>query len=137
MSDETGNFVSQRLGGDQGDFLDDPLVGVEVKRQFSVVPEMFKIRRSKLIFLSLKKQCLLFDNDPSGLLDGLGANTAHFDAYKEKNLIFLRLFGKTRLGKRKLSAAFWRNFFSKQKLTQLFPSQQLQLPARENRSKSK
>ena len=50
MSDETGNFVSQRLGGDQGDFLDDPLVGVEVKRQFSVVPEMFKIRESNLHF---------------------------------------------------------------------------------------
>lgn len=56
VSDESGNLVPQRLSGDEGHFLDDPLVGVEVQGQLSVV---------------------LLDDDPGGLLDGLGADATH------------------------------------------------------------
>ena len=38
MSNETGNFVPQGLGGDNRNFFDDPLVGVEIKGQLCVVP---------------------------------------------------------------------------------------------------
>ena len=37
MSDEAGDFVTQRLGRNHGDFFNDSLVGVEIKGQFCVV----------------------------------------------------------------------------------------------------
>lgn len=49
-----GDFVTQRLGGDDGHLLADTLVGVEVQAQSSVV---------------------LLDDDLGGLLDGLCPNT--------------------------------------------------------------
>ena len=49
-------LVAERLGGDDGDLLDDPLVGVEVEGQLCV------------IFLDNYTRCLL---------DGLGSDTAH------------------------------------------------------------
>ena len=39
MSNETVNLVPQRLGRDHGYLLNDPLVGVEIEGQLSVVPE--------------------------------------------------------------------------------------------------
>ena len=51
-----GYLVAERLGGDDGDLLDDPLVGVEVEGQLGVV---------------------LLDDDASCLLDSLGSDTAH------------------------------------------------------------
>ena len=51
-----GYLVAERLGGDDGDLLDDPLVGVEVEGQLGVV---------------------LLDDDTSCLLDSLGSDTAH------------------------------------------------------------
>jgi len=56
MSNKSGDLIPQWLGGDKGHFFDDPLVGVEVQRQLGVV---------------------LLDDDPGGLLDGLGSNSAH------------------------------------------------------------
>lgn len=52
--DIPGDFVTQRLGGDDGHLLADTLVGVEVQTQSSVV---------------------LLDDDLGGLLDGLCPNT--------------------------------------------------------------
>ena len=49
-------LVAERLGGDDGDLLNDPLVGVEVESQLRVV---------------------LLDDDTSSLLHGLGSDTAH------------------------------------------------------------
>lgn len=49
-----GNFVAQRLGGDDGHLLADALVGVEVQPQTGVV---------------------LLNDDLGGLLDGLCPNT--------------------------------------------------------------
>ena len=37
MSDETGNSDSERLGVDNRNFFDDPLVGFKVEGQFSVI----------------------------------------------------------------------------------------------------
>ena len=37
MSDETGNFVTERFGRNYCNFFNDPLVGVKVEGQFSVV----------------------------------------------------------------------------------------------------
>ena len=37
MSDETGNFVSERFGRNYCNFFNDPLVGVKIEGQFSVV----------------------------------------------------------------------------------------------------
>ena len=56
MSDEAGDLVPQRFAGDESDLLDDPLVGVEIEVQSGVV---------------------LLDDDPSGLLHGLGTNARH------------------------------------------------------------
>ena len=53
---QTQYLVAEGLGGDDGDLLNDPLVGVEVEGQLSVV---------------------LLDDDTSSLLDGLGSDTAH------------------------------------------------------------
>ena len=58
MSDESGNLVPQRLGGNQSHFLDDALVGVEVQGKLGV------------IFLN---------DDPGGLLHGLGTDTTHLE----------------------------------------------------------
>ena len=44
---------------------------------------------------------LLFDDDPGGLLDSFGADTAHFEACKKRNRIFLCLFAKQEIWKRK------------------------------------
>ena len=52
--DIPGDLVPQFLGGDDGDLLTYPLVGVEVEGETGVV---------------------LLDDDPSGLLDGLGPDT--------------------------------------------------------------
>ena len=49
-------LVAERLGGDDGNLLDDPLVGVEVEGELRVI---------------------LLDDDSSSLLDGLGSDTAH------------------------------------------------------------
>ena len=37
MSDKSGNLVPQWLGGNQGHFLNDPLVCVEIQGQLGVV----------------------------------------------------------------------------------------------------
>ena len=58
MSDESGNLIPQRLGGDESHFLDDALVGVEVQGELRVV---------------------LLNDDPGGLLDGLGADATHLE----------------------------------------------------------
>ena len=50
MSDETGNSDSERLGVDNRNFFDDPLVGFKVEGQFSVI---------------------FFNDDPGGLFDCL------------------------------------------------------------------
>ena len=52
------NLVTERLGGDKSHFLDDPLVGVEVEGQLSVV---------------------LLDDHPSCLLDSLRPDASHSD----------------------------------------------------------
>ena len=49
-------LVAERLGGDDGNLLNDPLVGVEVEGELRVV---------------------LLDDDTSSLLHGLGSDTAH------------------------------------------------------------
>ena len=49
-------LVAERLGGDDGNLLNDPLVGVEVEGELRVV---------------------LLNDDTSSLLDGLGSDTAH------------------------------------------------------------
>lgn len=58
MSDESGNLVPQRLGGDESHFFDDALVDVEVEGELGVV---------------------LLNDDPGGLLDGLGADATHLE----------------------------------------------------------
>ncbi len=58
VSDESGNLVPQRLGGDESHFLDDTLVGVEVQGELGVV---------------------LLNDDPGGLLNGLGADATHLE----------------------------------------------------------
>jgi hypothetical protein len=50
---ETGNLVSQTLRGDDGDFIADSLVGLEVKSETGVV---------------------LLNDDAGGLLDGFGTD---------------------------------------------------------------
>lgn len=52
----TGNLVAQTLGGNDGDLSADALVGLEVERQARVV---------------------LLDDHAAGLLDRLGAYSAH------------------------------------------------------------
>ncbi len=59
MGNESGDLVPQWLGGDEGHFFDDALVRVEVQRQLGVV---------------------LFDDDPGGLLHGLGTDATHLEA---------------------------------------------------------
>ena len=49
-------LVAERLGGDEGNLLDDPLVGVEVESELGVV---------------------LLDDDTCGLLDGFGSDATH------------------------------------------------------------
>ena len=56
-----GLEVEQRLRGDEGDLLNDLLVGVEVEGQFGVV---------------------LLNQDLGGLLDGLGTDAAHLGRWK-------------------------------------------------------
>ena len=61
-------LVAERLGGDDGDLLNDPLVGVEVESQLRVV---------------------LLDDDTSSLLHGLGSDTAHLGLlWKNKAQLF-------------------------------------------------
>ena len=61
-------LVAERLGGDDGDLLNDPLVGVEVESQLRVV---------------------LLDDDTSSLLHGLGSDTAHLCLlWKNKAMLF-------------------------------------------------
>jgi len=50
-------LVAQALGGDDGDFIADSLVGLEVEGQLGIVP---------------------LNDDLGGLLDCLGANATHF-----------------------------------------------------------
>lgn len=57
MCHETSDLVAQGLGGNDGHFLDDALVCVEIHRQPGVV---------------------LLNNDLRGLLDGLCTNATHF-----------------------------------------------------------
>ena len=56
LESQLGYLVAERLGGDDGDLLDDPLVGVEVESELGVV---------------------LLDDDPSSLLHGLCSDAAH------------------------------------------------------------
>jgi len=56
MSDETGDLVSESLGGDDGNLLRDLLVQLEVHSQLRVV---------------------LLDNVSSGSLDSLGSDSSH------------------------------------------------------------
>ena len=56
MSNESGDLVSESLGGDDGDLLDDSLVGVEIQVEHHVV---------------------LFYDSAGSLLDSLSTNTAH------------------------------------------------------------
>merc|ERR1719290_961059 len=56
VSDKPGNLVAERLGGDEGDLLNDPLVGMEVEC----------------------KLCVIFlNNYTSCLLDSFGPDTSH------------------------------------------------------------
>lgn len=57
MSGVSGNLVSEPLGGNDGDFITDPLVGLEVQRQLGVVT---------------------LNDDLGGLLDGLSSDATHF-----------------------------------------------------------
>ena len=57
MSGVSGNLVSEPLGGNDGDLITDPLVGLEVQRQLGVVT---------------------LNDDLGGLLDGLCADATHF-----------------------------------------------------------
>lgn len=50
-------LVAQALGGDDGNLIADPLVGLEVQSQLGVVP---------------------LNDDLGGLLDSLGTNATHF-----------------------------------------------------------
>jgi len=52
------DLVAKTLGGDDGDFIADPLVGLEVERKLGVVP---------------------LNDDLGGLLDSLRSNTTHCD----------------------------------------------------------
>ena len=56
MSDETGNSDSERLGVDNCNFFNDPLVGFKVEGQFSVI---------------------FFNDDPGSLFDCLCSYTTH------------------------------------------------------------
>merc|ERR550539_2001758 len=56
VSDEPGNLVAERLGGNEGNLLNDPLVGVEIEGKLGVV---------------------LLDDDPGSLLDGFGSDATH------------------------------------------------------------
>ena len=49
-------LVAERLRGDEGNLLNDPLVGVEIEGELGVV---------------------LLDDDTSSLLDGFGSDTTH------------------------------------------------------------
>ena len=55
MSGKTGNLVAESLGGDDGDFIADAFVGLEIEGEAWVV---------------------LLDDDARCLFDGFGANTA-------------------------------------------------------------
>ena len=68
VGDETGDLVPQRLGRDQGDLLNDFLVGVEVKGELGVV---------------------LLNDDLGGLLDGLGTDTTHLERVGSKKFELL------------------------------------------------
>ena len=57
MSGVSGNLVSEPLGGNDGDLITDPLVGLEVQRELGVVP---------------------LNDDLGGLLNGLCSNATHF-----------------------------------------------------------
>ena len=57
MSGVSRNLVSEPLGGDDGNLIADPLVGLEVERQLGVVT---------------------LNDDLGGLLDGLGSDATHF-----------------------------------------------------------
>ena len=57
MSGVSGNLLSEPLGGNGGDLITDPLVGLEVQRQLGVVT---------------------LNDDLGGLLDGLCADATHF-----------------------------------------------------------
>lgn len=54
MGGKTSNLVTHALGGGDGDFIDDTLVGVEIKSEARVV---------------------LLDDGTSRLLDGFGADS--------------------------------------------------------------
>lgn len=51
------HLVAQALGGNDGNLIADPLVGLEVQGKLGVVP---------------------LNDDLGGLLDGLGTNATHF-----------------------------------------------------------
>jgi len=57
MSGVSGNLVPEPLGGNDGDLITDPLVGLEVQRQLGVVT---------------------LNDDLGGLLDGLSSDATHF-----------------------------------------------------------
>jgi hypothetical protein len=57
MSGVTGDLVPEPLGGNDGNLITDPLVGLEVERQLGVVA---------------------LNDDLGGLLDGLSSDATHF-----------------------------------------------------------
>ena len=57
MCGVSGNLVPQPLGGNDGDLITDPLVGLEVEGELGVVS---------------------LNDDLGGLLDGLGSDATHF-----------------------------------------------------------
>lgn len=57
VSGVSGNLVPEPLGGDDGNLIANPLVGLEVQRQLGVVT---------------------LNDDLGGLLDGLGSDATHF-----------------------------------------------------------
>ena len=59
---EARYLVAERLGGDEGDLLDDPLVGVEVESELGVV---------------------LLDDDTCGLLHSFGSDATHGGVQRE------------------------------------------------------
>merc|ERR1719327_161456 len=58
MGDETGDLVSESLGGDDCDFFDDPFVRVEIESEHHII---------------------LLDDSAGDLLNGLSSNAAHGD----------------------------------------------------------
>ena len=78
-------LVTERLGGDEGDLLTYPLVGIEVKGKLGVI---------------------FFNNDTSCLLNGFGPDTSHGEELEglknfnvEKLVVYRTMFSCFNVGK--------------------------------------